>query len=169
MTTSPILFRWSGEAMEPLPRLKARCDREYVVGEIYPLVEQVDRSIASQNHQFAWLKDAWLSLPENLKDLYATPEHLRKRALIDAGFYHEEIIDVGTNAGALRVAAYARTRDEFAYVIVRGGFVFVRTAKSQSRRAMKAKEFQESKQALMDTIAGMLGVTAHELAGAEAA
>lgn len=140
-----------------VPRHSRRADQLFVVGEVYPLIVHEDRSSATHNHEFAWLREAWLNLPEALTDLYPTPEHLRKRALIEAGYYDETIVDAGNNAAALRVAAVFRAREEFSLVIVRGPAVVIRTAKSQSRRAMNKKEFQESKTAIMEVIAGMIG------------
>lgn len=151
----PELFTWDGEAM--VPRHPRRADQLFVVGETYPLIIHEDRSVATHNHEFAWLREAWLNLPEALADLYPSPEHLRKRALIEAGYYNETIVDAGNNAAALRVAAVFRAREEFSLVIVRGPAVVIRTAKSQSRRAMNKREFQESKTAIMEVIAGMIG------------
>lgn len=162
----PIAFRWDGDAMIPLHPKAA--DREFVVGEVYPLIQHEDRSISSHNHEFGWLKDAWLNLPEQLADIYPTPEHLRKRALIDCGFYDETAVDAGTIAAAIRVAAAFRSREEFSLVIVCGSIVLIRTAKSQSRRAMDKKTFQDSKTAIIDLIAGMVGVKPQELAEASA-
>lgn len=155
-TLPPITFRWDGERMAPLhPR---RADRLYVVGEVYSLAPYEDRSQVSHNHEFAWLHEAWQQLPEDLADLYPTPEHLRKRALIEAGFYDETAVDAGSNAAALRVAVGFRSLDEFALVIVRGPIVLHRKAKSQSRRAMGKKVFQESKTAIMEIVSNMIGV-----------
>lgn len=152
----PVIFEWNGEVM--VPRSPRRADQEYCVGETYPLVPHEDRTTATHNHEFAWLKEAWMQLPESLADLYPTQEHLRKRALIDAGFYDETIIDAGSNAAALRVASAIRAREEFSLVIVRGPAVVIRTAKSQSRRAMDKHKFQESKLAIMEVVQGMIGV-----------
>lgn len=149
-TFPPLTCDWDGEVFRPIhPR---RADNYLTVGERYSLVQYEDRSAATHNHQFAWLYDAWQNLPEDIADQYPTPEHLRKRALIDAGFYDETIIDAGTNAAAIRVAAAVRAIDTFALVFVRKCFVIRRTAKSQSRRAMKKDEFQASKTAIMEVI-----------------
>lgn len=149
-TFPPLTCDWDGEVFRPLhPR---RADNYLTVGERYSLVQYEDRSAATHNHQFAWLHDAWQNLPEDIADQYPTPEHLRKRALIDAGFYDETIIDAGTNAAAIRVAAAIQAIDTFALVFVRKCFVIRRTAKSQSRRAMKKEEFQASKTAIMEVI-----------------
>jgi hypothetical protein len=165
--TRPLPFRWDGDAMLPLaPR---RANAEYVVDETYWLVQHEDRSDATHRHEFAWLKEAWRNLPERLAELYPTPEHLRKRGLIEAGFYDETLVDAGSTAAALRVASAFRAREEFALVVVRGPVVLIRTAKSQSRRAMDKATFQASKTALMEVVAEMIGVAPAALAKAEAA
>lgn len=159
--TAPIICEYDGEAFIPVRQRQA--DKDFVVGIRYPLVIHEDRSTKTHNHEFAWLRDAWMNLPEDLADIYPTAEHLRKRALIQAGFYDEQIVDAGSQAAALRVAAAFRSREEFSLVIVRGSLVILRTAKSQSRRAMTRKEFQESKTAIMDVIAAMIDVKPAQL------
>ncbi len=159
----PQGFTWDGESM--VPRSPRLADKAYTVGESYLLVPHEERSSATHNHEFGWLKDAWLNLPEKLADEFPTPEHLRKRALIDGGFYDQTVIDAGTNAAALRVAAAIRAREEFSLVIVRGPVVVIRTAKSQSRRSMNKQEFQASKTAVLEIVSGMIGVKPAELVG----
>lgn len=163
MPCAPLAFEWSGEAMVPLRQCARMADKEYVIGEVYRLAIHEERSPSTHNHEFAWLKEAWQNLPENIADLYPSPEHLRKRALIEAGFYDETVIDVGTNAGALRVASAWRAKDDFALVVVRGPIILIREAKSQSRRAMNRQEFQASKSAIMEVIANMIGVSPSSL------
>lgn len=162
----PLPFRWDGEAM--IPRHPRRADAAFVVGQDYMLAEIEERSLATHNHEFAWVNEAWKTLPERLADAYPTPDHLRKRALIKAGFYHETVIDAGSNAAALRVAAYARGEDQFAYVVVRGPLVVVRKAESQSMRSMGKERFQASKAAIMDVISELLGVAPEALRKAAA-
>lgn len=166
-TPHALVYEWTGAVMAPLNRRAA--ERQYEIGEQYTLDVREDRSAAAHNHEFAWLHEAWLNLPESLADTYASPEHLRKRALIAAGYYDEEIVDVGSKAGALRVAASFRRVDDFAAVVTRGTVVVIRRAKSQSRRAMDRKTFNVSKAAIMDVIAGMLGVERSEMNKAQAA
>ncbi len=166
--TPPCAFEWTDDGvMKPIN--SRRADAYYTVGERYLMAPISERSYASHRHEFAWLREAWKSLPEALADQYPTTEHLRKRALIDAGFYDESITDAGTAAAAIRVAAAFRAIDDFSLVIVRGPYVIRRTAKSQSRRAMGGAEFQRSKTAIMEVVAGMLGVDPGELPKQEAA
>lgn len=153
----PLAFTYDGEAL--IPRVPRLADKHLVVGETYMMVPWEDRSDATHKHEFAWLREAWMNLPEDVAVNYPSPEHLRKRSLIDAGYYVEKIVDAGSKAAALRVAAMIRSLDDFALVFVRDQFVIHRTAKSQSRRAMKKKEFQESKTAIMEIISNMIGVT----------
>lgn len=166
-TPPPMAFRWTGAEMVPLhPRL---AERRFERGEIYTLVQHEERSTATHNHEFAFIAEAWNTLPDDLAELYPSPEHLRKRALIQAGYFDEMGVDAGTNAAALRVASAFRAMDDFAFVVVRGPLVVRRTAKSQSRRAMSKAEFQASKTAVLDIIADMLGVAPGELETARAA
>lgn len=166
-TGRPIAFQWDGEAMRPLhPKL---ADKEYVVGERYMLAPFEQRSVASHNHEFAWLHEAWLNLPERYAEQFPSAEHLRKYALIQAGYSNSHSLVCGSKAEALRVAAFIRPLDEFAVVTVNGCVVNRFTAKSQSRRAMGREEFQDSKTKIMDVIAQMIGVEPEQLARAKAA
>lgn len=162
----PVLCAWDGEAFYPAGRYWAKlADRQFVVGERYPIQVWEERSVISHNHYFACVAEAWKNLPEDMAMLYPTPPHLRKRALIQAGYYDETIVDAGSKAAALRVASFVRPSDDFALVFVRDQFVIRRTAKSQSRKAMGKKDFQESKQAVLDIVSEMVGVTTTDLQG----
>ncbi|KFG68670.1 hypothetical protein [Microvirga sp. BSC39] len=163
MTSAPILFQWNGEAMVPHRRFQAECDRAFVVGEKYRLAEWHDRSTATHNHEFAFVAEAWAQLPDHLASQFPTPEHLRKRALIDAGYYHEQAVDAGSNAAAVRVARFIAAMEEYSVAVVQGPLVVVRKPKSQSRRAMGKEEFQASKQAVLETVSAVIGVSPETL------
>jgi hypothetical protein len=163
----PEPFVWEGDVMRPL-RPK-RADAFYTIGERYILAPVAERSQVSHSHEFAWLREAWMSLPDHLAERFPSSEALRKFALIKAGYCDSNTIVCASKAEAHRVAAFIRPMDEFAIVTVEGATVTRYTAKSQSRRAMGAKDFQESKTALMEIVAQMLGVTPAELPRQEAA
>jgi len=157
-----MAFKWDGEAMRPLRPGSAK----FEAGEIYYLEEASERSLISHQHQFAWLKTAWENLPEKYSKAYPSPSHLRKRALIEAGYFTERIIDAGSKPAALRVAAYVRGEDAFAHVVARGAYVFVRKARSQAMRGpnrMTRAEFQDSKTKIMQLVADLIGVRPEEL------
>ncbi len=160
---TPLPYEWTGEGWQPLPGFRRQADQMFAIGERVRLAPVEERSEATHRHEFAFLRDAWMNLPESLADQFPTAEHLRKRALIDTGYHHETLIDVGTVAGALRVASYARAEDDFAHVVTRGSIVVVRKAKSQSRRAMDKAEFQASKTAVLDYVAALIGVAPETL------
>jgi hypothetical protein len=110
-----------------------------------------------------------MSLPDHLAEKFPTAEHLRKWALIRAGYSDSHTITCASKAEALRVAAFIRPIDEFAVVVTQGATVTRYTAKSQSRRAMGAKEFQDSKTKIMEVVARMIGVEPAQLPQQEAA
>jgi hypothetical protein len=160
-------FKWTGEVMTPV-RFEAVA-KAYVAGQRYTLEEVNERSWISHRHEFAWLREAWQNLPEALVEKFPSAEHLRKSALVATGWYREAIIDAGNAKAALRVAAYARGRDEFAHVITRGPTVTVRWARSQRMHGldrMDKDEFQKSKDDILGWIANLIGVEPERLRGA---
>lgn len=151
----PLAFDWTGDAMSPkLPKL---ADKFYVVGEVYRLAPHEERSAASHRHYFASINEAHNNLPDEIAERLPTPEHLRKFALIRAGYRDERTIVCPTKGEAMRVAAFVRPLDDFAVVETDGLVVTVYTAKSQSMRAMGKKTFQESKDAVLRIIAELIG------------
>lgn len=164
MTDAPIFCGWDGESFTPVNSTWAkRADQVYVVGARYFVVGNEPRSQASHSHYFAALHDAWASLPEDIAERFATVEHLRAYALIKTGYHDSESIVLPTKADALRVAAFTRAREAFAVVLVKEYTVTVYTAKSQSMRAMGKEDFQASKTAVLDFVAGLVGVEAEDL------
>jgi hypothetical protein len=163
MSAPPIPCVFRDGAFHPVGRFHNVAAAHYGEGEVVPLVPHEERSDATHKHQFAFLREAWQQLPEDLADQWATPEHFRKALLIQCGFYTEDRTDCGSNAAALRVAAVMRADDDYAHVVVRGPFVVRRRAKSQSHRAMGAADFQASKAAVLEAAAALIGVTPESL------
>ncbi len=161
--SAPITFVWEGDAMVPLARFHKLCDKQFAVGAEYPLVVEEQRSHASHSHYFAALTEAWRNLREDVAENFPTVERLRKYALIKAGFADERSIVCSSKAEAQRVAAFIKPMDEYAIVVVREATIKVYTAQSQSMRAMGKKDFQASKDAVLDVVARMVGVTTEEL------
>ncbi len=152
-----LRLRWTGEALVPVGGHKELCDKQLTVGYDYAAELQFDRAMKAHRMQFAWLKEAWLNLPEELQADYPTPEHLRKRALIQAGFYTEQVIDLSDMT--LERAFERNVRlDEFSVIFKRGDFLVIRTPESQSVRNMGNRRFLESMTAIMEVIADLIGV-----------
>ena len=141
-------------------------------GEIVTITIERGRSLNSHRHQFAFIHEAWSSLPEALQDApwAETPETMRKHALIATGYHQSYTLDCGANATAQRVktALVAAEAGKHGYAVgrVRGPVVTVWTPESQSMRSMGGKRFQESKAAILDWMAAQLGVPPEALRGA---
>jgi len=164
MNEKPIIFQWTGEAMIPRDRRFAyQCDRQFVVGEHYTLVQHEDRSSASHRHFFACVRAAWESLPEQMADRFPSPDHLRAYCLIKTGWRKERTHVAATKAEALRLAAFVRPIDDFAIVTTSGLSVTVWTAKSQSTRAMNKQDFQRSKEDVLGVLADLIGTSKEAL------
>src|SRR5262245_20185328 len=119
---------WDGDNLVPDNHWRRQCDKQFVVGQRYLVEATLDRSGASHNHYFARVQEAFKQLPAGR---WLTPDHLRRWALIEAGYCHNQYYFADTPAEANRVAALAR-RDDLARVNVNGLVVRIRTAKSQS-------------------------------------
>lgn len=157
----PLDFLWDGDAMKP--ERPGMADKQYVVGEVYRLVPIEDRSGNSHRHYFACVNESWKNLPEVIAQRYPTPDHLRKWALIKAGYCDARSIVAVSEAEARRLAAFIEPMDDFAVVTVCVAVITVYTAKSQSMHAMGKIEFQQSKDKVLDVLAHMIGISTAEL------
>lgn len=166
---TPLIFTWTGEAMQPLPRYHNLVNREFVVGETYRMEVIEERSAKSHNHYFACIAEAWKNLPDDAAERFSAPEALRKFALIKTGYHDSRSIVAASKAEAQRIAAFVRPSDEFAVVVVNEATVTVYTAKSQSLKAMGKQDFAASKNAVLDYCATLIGVQQRALAEVRAA
>jgi hypothetical protein len=155
---TPLIFQWDGEAMQPLERFVKLANEQYVVGETYKLEVVGEVSSRSRGHYFAVLHEAFDNLPDHLRAVHGSVEHLRKFALCMTGFHNSQSIVCESQAQAQRVAAMARGLDTYAVVIVEGVTVTILTAKSQRANVMGKAEFQRSKDETLAYVAGMIGV-----------
>lgn len=170
MTMAPMPYRWTGEGWEPLPHVRRQADREFVIGEVRRLVDHVEESEVSRNHQFAFLREAWLNLSDELKAEYPSPDFLRKRGLIATGWCTVQDYVCGSKAEAERWAMNLRRElDPYVLIVVSQSVVRVFKARSQRRGAMTKADFQASKTALIEWAADLLGVLPEELSRARAA
>lgn len=151
-----ILFRWNGEAMEPLPRFHNIVNATYTVGEVYRMDVHEQRSLVSHNHYFATLEDIFQTLPEAADERIKSADHMRKFALIRCGYRDEKSIVCSSKAEARRIAAFVQPMDDYAIVVVQAAMVVVWTAKSQSMKAMGKAQFQKSKEDVLGYCQGLL-------------
>lgn len=163
MAHGVILYTWTGEAMEPLPRFRKVADKEFVVGETYTLAPVEERSSASHAHYFASIHEIWMNLPEHVAEQWPSADHLRRYALIKTGYCDRRTISFNTKADAIRAAAFIKPMDPFSVVIPEEYTVTVYTARSQSYRSMKKADFQASKTATLDYLAGLIGANKDDI------
>lgn len=172
MTESPfpIRFAWDGEHLVPASHYWAReADKRYVVGETYTMDEIHVRSHQTHAHYFACIRAAWDSLPDHLQPQFPSPEHLRKFALIKAGYCTQVQHGCKSAAEASRLAAAIRPYDTYQLVVIdpeRPTIVTVYHALSQDHRSMDKRKFQESKEAVLRWIGDLIGADPTELRSA---
>lgn len=163
-TPRPIECVWSNGALRPISPFWARlADKEFDEGCVYRVVDEPERSTKSHSHYFASVTEAWRNMPEEMLERWPTADHLRKYALIKSGYADTHTLVCASNAEAQRVAAFMRPLDEFGIVLVSASTVTRFTAKSQSKRAMGARDFQDSKEAVLQFLAALIGVKKREL------
>lgn len=156
--SAPLTFAWDGESMHPVTSCRRAANEAFVVGERYRMEVVEERSQRSHNHFFAVIAEMFDNLPEDRADQFIDAEHLRKYALIKCGYSNVSEIVCSSEAEAERVAAFIRPMDRYAVVTNNMRVVRVFTARSQKRNAMDRREFQESKDKVLDYIAGLIGV-----------
>lgn len=156
--TDPLWFRWNGVAL--LPARPELAERQFRPDGHYLMEAHHERSYQRHKAYFASLHEAWQSLRT---DEFATPEALRKWALIKTGWYDERTIVCDSPEMAERVAAFIRPIDEYHIISVDGLVVRQWVAKSQSYKAMGRDAFNRSMEDVLDYVAGLVGVAAEEL------
>lgn len=158
MKAAPLMLRYDGDgAFSPLSGYWMRKgDADYVVGQVYKMAEADERSGESHRHYFAQIKELWQTLPDDLLPEYPSPEHLRKKMLIKAGYADEKKVVFESERDARIAAAVIEPMDAFGIVAVSGLVVQVWTAKSQSYNAMGKEDFQASKDAVFHEIDKLL-------------
>jgi hypothetical protein len=163
---SAAAYAWDGAAMRPLPAFASSLTARFAVGEVVSLEPALVRSQPNHRHYFACVREAWVNLPERFAAQFPTEEHLRKYALIKAGFCDQRSIVCTSKAEARRLGAFIQPLDDYAVVAVEDRLVTVFTAKSQSAAAMSKATFQASKDAVLAVLAEMIGVEPAALAEA---
>jgi hypothetical protein len=109
-----------------------------------------------------------MNLPDELSLEHPSAEHLRKAALIKTGFANSRQFVASNKTEALRLANFIKPLDDYSVVTVEGLVVTQWTAKSQDHRSMGKAMFQDSKNKVLDYVAGLIGTTPEELGKARA-
>lgn len=155
----PLTYLGEGQFATP-PGFAKRCDKELVIGEVLRWEQVQDRSAASHKHYFAVVRDAWSNLPEALASEFTNPTHLRKHALIKAGYCTMTRIVCADESEAIRAVLLFRGMDTYAICEVDGNVMTTWRAKSQSMKSMGKAEFQKSKDDVLTVISQIIGADA---------
>ncbi|SHL74761.1 hypothetical protein [Roseibium suaedae] len=164
--TEALSYRWTGAAMIPAPQCLERCQLMFEIGSHYSLEAPKSRTKDSHRHYFACVNAAWQNLPEDQIQRFPSPEHLRKWALVHSGYADETTVVCDSQEAALKVAALARKLDGYAVITCRDCTVRTFTARAQTEQEMDAREFQKSKEAVLSTLARLIGADPVELSKA---
>ena len=155
--------RWSDETFQVSPHVAGRLGKMLEHGETVQLDLVDARTLIDHNHYFACIKVAFDNLPEDIGADFKTPEHLRKWALIKAGYCTTVNTVCKSHAEAMRLALFARMIDEYAISTVERRVVTTYRATSQSYDTMSRKAFHKSKDAVLDVLSKLLGTSVDEL------
>ena len=150
--TLPLLYEGNG-LFRCLHPKRVKLD----VGAVHGWQMAEHRSKSSHDHFFACVNEAWKNLPEDMADDFPSPEHLRKWALIKAGFCSETRIVCANNSEAMTLATKAKSLDKYSVVAIDEKAVTIWTADSQRRDAMGRQAFQEAKERALHIISNLLG------------
>lgn len=170
MSFPRLQMKWTGTGFEPVSGFWAAiCDKNLVVDETYWIRQDFERSSKSHNHYFAAISEGWAQLPEDIALRFPGkegPELLRKYCLIKAGYHHmtEHVFD--TPQDAMKAAIMAEDRlnpDRYTITKATGCVVQKWVAETQRQKDMGAARFQESKQAVLEIIAGLCGISVEAL------
>ncbi len=163
MSDAPLIYRWTGEAMEPITHHTRAANERFIVGMRYTMEEVQHASDRSRGHYFAALREAWQNLPDHLVPEFPSVDHLRKRALIETGHYLERRLVTASAQEARKLLTFLAPTDEFAVYSINGGVVIERKARSQKRKAMGSATFQQSKDDVLAWCAKLIGVKQSDL------
>jgi hypothetical protein len=154
-------YVWDGEAMIPDAKFKKLAERQFIKGERYVLEAHDQVSHKERAHYHATIAEAHSNLEGDVLERYPTPEHLRKWALVKAGWRTVQHQSFDTEARANWVATMIRSKDAFAVVTVQGKLVTVYTPRSQrvGPGCMTREEWQQSKRDVLDIVSGTIGVS----------
>lgn len=156
----PCIYEGDGEFRARGARWAGLCDKRFVVGETYLLIEEEQRSIESHRHQFAYLRDVWLNWPEYADLQFVDADDLRKHALIMSGWKIEKKAAFSSNKDATTAMTFAMQQArEYTLFSVSGNVMVALTARSQKMRGperMTKAEFQKSKTDVLEWIEAYL-------------
>lgn len=153
----PVPFIWTNGAMVPLERFRERCG-QYVEGEMYSLIPYDQRSRISHDHYFCVVRAAFQNWPESYPIVLPDESALRYHALIQTGHFDQIVGSYESPEAAETSARDLVRRVEYAEYSIFENVAVLRFPKTQKKKAMGSKVFQQSKQDVIDWLSAIIGV-----------
>lgn len=167
----PVAFTWkavelqdpeTGEmvktgAMVPSARYRKVAERQFGAGGEYILEPVPERNMRLHSRYFATLHEYFQNVPEKMAARWPTEQHFRRWLLIEADWFDEKEFDMISEKHAKGLGTFIRINDPYARIMVRGTKVIVRTAKSQSLKAMGAEDFKQSQKDVLELCEQLVG------------
>ena len=111
---------------------------------------------------FAIVHESYDNLPAKWSKRFPSVEHLRKWALIKAGWC--DVVQVVAGSTVRQIADAMRKLDRFAVISVNGEIITIFTAKSQTRKNQPKAQFMETAQKVYNILSDMLGTDVEQAA-----
>lgn len=153
-----------------MPLNPAQVSQSFKEGELYFF--KADQKRYWPRHQWfmATIRSCWESLPEHLKEEYPSPDFLRKRMLVLAGYSKITKIRYSSREDAYTTAALiSKFMDDYSVIQVDGSTIKIETARSQAIKISKDDdlmdndEFKRSCDNVLDLIAILLGTSRNDI------
>lgn len=163
-----IQVKWDEErkVLVPMPSFLAWLTKTFRHGQRM-FIERIElRSMDAHKRFFAEFTARWNSMPEHIRRHFINATHLRKHALIRCEWIAEmRTIACGTPEAAVTGAVCAKTADPYVMIAINGPVVTIYKARSMAMsgdRCMKAKEFYQAANDVLDFCGELLGIAKNE-------
>lgn len=157
-----ITLRYEGEGLFKAHFVPAQkmADKFLVIGESYLVDIGAYRLRTLEHHRFffAAVAKGWKNLPDPWPMMLPTPEHLRKYALIKAGYCETQTFVCKSKTECQRMAEVVKWTDTYALCEITGNVLTIHRAKSQRWSAMPARQFLEVTTKVYQVIGDIIGV-----------
>jgi len=153
-----LRYEGAGDFATTAVSVRDLLDRKLVAGEHYRIDIYNERSEAFHNKYFATIAEAWLNLPDPWDSILPSPKHLRKYALIKAGWCDVVTLPLKSASDAIAAVSALKLLDSYCLAVPSKNVVTVYKARSQRRAFQDAASFHETAHKVFDVIASIIGV-----------
>jgi hypothetical protein len=157
----PLVYEGGGRFTAASTYWCNAADERFLKHEAYVASIKEHRTWSEHARYMASIGEAWSNLPEHYAAAYPTPTHLRKRGLIECGYFDERMMVLPDHKTAMQVASFLDA-DDYSVISVVGPALVERKPQSQALKAMGAQQFRESVRAVETWAWALSGTTLEE-------